>query len=131
MVQKVKVNYGFTQLEIPSLNVGFLIIKLKFNQSSVDEIMTKFFESLGFTHYQTINKKGVMQVTFQYYVTTGQGQSMSTNGQNYLTYNDTCNKVREFLIRKKITVLYDQLKTVQENSGSNLPAPPVEQFQII
>jgi hypothetical protein len=112
MIQKVKVNFGFTQLEIPSLNTGFLIIKLKFNQSSVDDIMTKFFESLGFTHHQTITKKGTNQVTFQFYVTTGNGLHRTTSGQNYLTYQETCNKVREFLIRKKITGLYDQLSMI-------------------
>jgi hypothetical protein len=112
MIQKVNVNYGFTQLEIPSLNIGYYVIKLKFNQSSVDDIMTKFFESLGFTHYQNMNKKGINQVTFQFYVTTGNGQNMTANSQNYITYQETCNKVREFLIRKKITGLYNQLSQI-------------------
>jgi hypothetical protein len=126
MIQKVKVNYGFTQLEIPSLNIGYYVIKLKFNQSSVDDIMTKFFESLGFTYHNTISKKGVNQIVFQYYTVTGNGQDRTVNAQNYLTYNETCNKVREFLIRKKITSLYNQLSEIRPGVQIQPVSAPLE-----
>jgi hypothetical protein len=126
MIQKVNVNYGFTQLEIPSLNIGYYVIKLKFNQSSVDDIMTKFFESLGFKYYQTISKKGITQIVFQYYTVTGNGQDRTINAQNYLTYNETCNKVREFLIRKKITGLYNQLSEIRPGVQIQPVSAPLE-----
>lgn len=107
MVQKVTINYGFTTLSIPSIGVHHHIIKLKFNTSTIDELMYKLFSSLDFTHYDVLSKKGVAQTVFLY------------NTTDYTVYQDTCNKVREFLIRKKITKLYDQLQTIH-------PQKPVE-----
>jgi len=124
MIQKVNVNYGFTQLEIASLNMSFSIIKLRFNHSSVDEIMTKFFESLGFTYREVYNKKGTRQAIYQFYVAFGSDRS--SNAQNHQIYQDTCNKVREFLIRRKITGLYDQLSQINPSVSAQPMTPALE-----
>ena len=63
--------------------------------------MYKFFESIGFTNYKVLSKKGITQTVFLYHTTDN------------VVYQDTCNKVREFLIRKKITKLYDQLNEIK------------------
>lgn len=96
MIQKLKVKYGFHTLVANELDVQVHTIKLRFSMKNVNESMRLFFDSLGFKTWFGNNDS----IIFMFYT------------KDYTDFNTKTQKVREFLIRNKITKLYEKLSEV-------------------
>ena len=105
MIQKCYVRYGFTQLQLDYLKHIFYVIKLKFDQSAVDESMSKFFKDLGFTERLVWHTNQKHHIIFQYFVCCN---TKKIDTSNYRAYQETAKKVREYLVNNNIPDTYNQ-----------------------
>lgn len=96
MVQNVKVKYGFHIVSAPELDIQVYTIKLRFLTKNVNDTMKMFFESLGFNFW--FGKKD--SIIFSFYT------------KDYTEFETKTQKVREYLIRNKITKLYEKLAQI-------------------
>lgn len=96
MIQKLKVKYGFHTLVAPELDIQVHTIKLRFSMKNINDTMKMFFESLGFRTWY------------------GKQDSIifSLHTKDYTEFDTKTRKVREFLIRNKITKLYEKLAQI-------------------
>ena len=96
MVQKLKVKYGFHTIDATELDFQVHTIKLRFSMKNVNETMRLFFDSLGFKTWFGKNNS----IIFMFYT------------KDYTEFESKTQKVREFLIRCKITKLYEKLAEI-------------------
>lgn len=96
MIQKLKVKYGFHTIDAPEIDVLVHTIKLRFSMKNVNDTMRLYFESLGFKIWY--GKKD--SIIFMMYT------------KDHTQFSTTTQKVREFLIRNKITKLYEKLAEI-------------------
>ena len=96
MIQKLNVKYGFHTLVAPELDIQVHTIKLRFSMKNVSDTMRLYFESLGFRTWY------------------GKQDSIifSLHTKDYTEFDTKTRKVREFLIRNKITKLYEKLAEI-------------------
>ena len=103
MLNKVKLKYGFSTTTIDEIGSTFHSIKLRFADKNLDPQTRALFTSLGFTSRWA--KKDCVIYVFH---TT-----------DYTVYDTTGKQVREYLIRKKISRLYEKLAEISPTLVAN------------
>ena len=107
MIQKLKVKYGFHTIDATELDFQVHTIKLRFSIKNVNETMRLFFDSLGFKTWFGKNNS----IIFMFYT------------KDYTEFESKTQKVREFLIRCKITKLYEKLSEVTTVTKTHTSVP--------
>jgi len=103
MTKRISIPYGFNRMVIGDMHL--FTIKLKFNPLNTDPVFDQFFKDLGFVSYNGKSKDFTRpHKIYQYRIT------------DVRAFEDTCAKVQDYLIRRKISNLYTKLAKV--NTGS-------------
>lgn len=103
MTKRISIPYGFNRMVIGDMNL--FTIKLKFNPFNTDPVFEQFFADLGFTSFNARSKDFKRPHRIYQYQST-----------DVRTFESTCAKVQDYLIRRKISDLYTKLAKV--NTGS-------------